>query len=205
VEGVPDGLQSDETEAVAERVARKAITLVKNDGSTVPLADSANACWFVLSENRYGEQGRRMTEVLDRRKARRSLLDPQLSAADLDAAAAGAGDCAAIVVAAFASPAAYRGAAGLSEQYTRLMESFLGSGKPVALVSLGNPYLLRAFPNVSAYLATFSTSPVSEEAAVRAVTGEAAIEGTLPVSIPPLAKVGDGIRIPARSAPVQVQ
>lgn len=205
VEGVPDGLQSDETEAVAERVARKAITLVKNDGATVPLADSANACWFVLSENRYGDQGRRMVEVLDRRKARRALLDPQMTAADLDRAAAGAGDCAAIVVAAFASPAAYRGTAGLSEQYTRLVQSLLASGKPVALVSLGNPYLLRGFPGVPAYLATFSTSPVSEEAVVRAVTGEAAIEGTLPVSIPPLAKIGDGIRIPARSAPVQVQ
>ncbi|MDX1982454.1 MAG: glycoside hydrolase family 3 N-terminal domain-containing protein [Bryobacteraceae bacterium] len=207
LEELADGIESDEAEAVSRRVARKAVTLVKNEGGMVPLGDPEQSCWFVLSENRYGSQGRRMMEVLDQRfpKARRLLLDPLVSAGELESAAASVRDCASVVAAAFASPAAYRGTAGLSEEYTRLLESLLASGKPVALVSLGNPYLLRGFPNVSAYLATFSTSPVAEEAAVRALAGDTAIEGRLPVSIPPLAKSGDGLRLPARSAPQPVQ
>ena len=67
------------------------------------------------------------------------------------------------------------------------------------LISLGNPYLLRGFPKVHAYLATFSTVPPSEIAAVKALFGEMAIGGHLPVSIPGLARYGDGIAVPARA------
>jgi beta-N-acetylhexosaminidase len=65
----------------------------------------------------------------------------------------------------------------------------------VALVALGSPYLLRNFPNVTAYLATFSSVPPSEIAAVKALWGEIPIRGRLPVSIPGLAKLGDGIQL----------
>jgi beta-N-acetylhexosaminidase len=50
---------------------------------------------------------------------------------------------------------------------------------------------------VGAYLATFSTVPPSELAVVRALFGEAEITGRLPVTIPGVARVGDGIRLPA--------
>jgi len=67
-------------------------------------------------------------------------------------------------------------------------------------VALGNPYVLRSFPNVAAYLATFSNVPPSEVAAVKALVGEIAIRGRLPVSIPGQAKYGDGIQLPATRA-----
>jgi beta-N-acetylhexosaminidase len=55
---------------------------------------------------------------------------------------------------------------------------------------------------VSAYLATFSTVPPSEVAAVKALLGEIAIRGHLPVTIPGLAKYGEGIELAARSPSV---
>jgi beta-N-acetylhexosaminidase len=66
---------------------------------------------------------------------------------------------------------------------------------PVVLVALGNPYLLRSFPEVGGYMATFSPAPTSEGAAVKALFGEIATVGRLPVSIPGHAKVGDGLTI----------
>jgi len=65
------------------------------------------------------------------------------------------------------------------------------------LIALGNPYLVRSFPNVKAYAATFSTAATSETAAVRAVFGEIPITGHLPVTIPDIAKYGDGIQTSA--------
>jgi len=57
---------------------------------------------------------------------------------------------------------------------------------------------------VSAYLATFSTVPPSERAAVKALWGEIDIRGHLPVSIPGLANLGDGIQVKAtRAAPAE--
>jgi beta-N-acetylhexosaminidase len=69
---------------------------------------------------------------------------------------------------------------------------------PLALISFGNPYLLRDFPDVASYAATFSTSLSSEIAAARAILGQIPITGKLPVSIPGLAKIGDGLDVPAK-------
>jgi beta-N-acetylhexosaminidase len=69
---------------------------------------------------------------------------------------------------------------------------------PLALISLGNPYLWRDFPDVTSYAATFSTSTTSEIAAAEAVLGQIPITGKMPVSIPGLAKIGDGLDVPAK-------
>jgi beta-N-acetylhexosaminidase len=61
--------------------------------------------------------------------------------------------------------------------------------------------LLRAYPKARAYLATFSTAPPSEIAAVKALWGEIAIGGHLPVTIPGEARYGEGIQLAATHAP----
>jgi len=85
----------------------------------------------------------------------------------------------------------------LSGELPHAIESIAALDKPLALVALGNPYLLRNFPEAAAYLATFSNVPPSEIAAVKALWGEIPISGHLPVSIPPFAQAGDGIQTPA--------
>jgi beta-N-acetylhexosaminidase len=85
----------------------------------------------------------------------------------------------------------------LGGELPHALEVLIASGKPVALIALGNPYVLRNFAGVSAYLATFSNVPPCEVAAVRALFGEIDITGHLPVSIPGQAKYGDGIQVRA--------
>ena len=74
-----------------------------------------------------------------------------------------------------------------------LVQGLLATKKPVVFLAMGNPYLLRNFPDVAAYLATYSTVPPSEVAAAKAIFGEISITGRLPVSIPGYANRGDGI------------
>ena len=80
-----------------------------------------------------------------------------------------------------------------------LVQKLIATKKPVVFVALGNPYLLRNFPGVAGYLAMYSTVPPSEVAAVKALFGEVAVEGKLPVSIPGFARLGDGITLPVSS------
>jgi beta-N-acetylhexosaminidase len=80
------------------------------------------------------------------------------------------------------------------------LEALIASGKPVALIALGNPYVLRNFGNVTAYLATYSNVAPSEIAAARATLGEIAVGGRLPVTIPGQAAYGEGIQLPATRA-----
>jgi beta-N-acetylhexosaminidase len=109
--------------------------------------------------------------------------------------------CDSYVVAAFASVGAYRGTVGmLGGELPHALDALIASGKPVALVALGNPYMLRNFPKVTAYLATFSTVAPSEIAAARAVLGEIDLTGRLPVTIPGQAAYGEGIQLRATRA-----
>jgi beta-N-acetylhexosaminidase len=81
--------------------------------------------------------------------------------------------------------------------FAPFVQNLVATKKPVALIAMGNPYLLRSFPDVAAYMTTYSTVSPSEVAAVKALFGEIAIGGKLPVSIPGFAAYGDGISLAA--------
>ena len=74
----------------------------------------------------------------------------------------------------------------------------LALGKPVVAVSFGSPYLLRDFPDLPTYVCAWGAQEVMQRAAAKALFGETGFEGKLPVSIPGLAKRGDGIAKGAR-------
>ncbi len=199
LEAISDVVDSPEANGRAQEVAERAITLVKNEGGVAPPAAPGRACWLVLAEGRYSAGGQEFVRQVRKRApdAAITALDP---AQPVDDALQKAAACGTVVVAAYASVAAYRGSTALPGEYTRLIESLIAAGKPLIFVALGNPYLLRSFPKVAAYLATFSTVPPSEVAAVRALFGEIAIRGRLPVSIPGIAPLGGGITVPARAS-----
>jgi beta-N-acetylhexosaminidase len=196
VEAIGDVVDSPESGERAQQIAERALTLVRNDGKLLPLAAPEHACYVIMSDGRYSSEGLVFArELRSRGKMSPVTLDPSLSRQDIDDAIRRLpASCTAYVVAAFAPVTSGRGSVGLGGELPHAMESILALGKPVALIALGNPYLLRNFPHVAAYLATFSTVAPSEIAAVKALWGEIGIQGHLPVSIPSLARLGDGLQ-----------
>jgi beta-N-acetylhexosaminidase len=65
------------------------------------------------------------------------------------------------------------------------------------VLALGNPYVVLDFPAIQNYVCAFSNATVSETAAVKAIFGEIAIRGHLPVTIPGIASRGEGSERPA--------
>jgi beta-N-acetylhexosaminidase len=196
-------IDSPEDEELAENVAAKALTLVKNESSLIPLDRKAPGCFYVLAGSRFSTLGRDLSESL-RQTARQSrvvLLDPNLPEEEFAEHVQTAAGCDTISIFTYVVSAAYQGSVGLPGRYAAFMDSLLAGGKRVALVSMGNPYLLRSYPGVQAYLAAFSTAAPSEQAAIKAIFGEAPITGRLPVSIPDIAALGFGIDLPVK--PVQ--
>ena len=203
LEGISDVVNSPEANERAQEVADRAVTLVRNDPAQVPLRAPAKTCFLVFAESHYSNEGLVFAQEIHKRSpdALVLTLDPSLPDAALDVAATRTAFCDATVVAAFVSVAAARGNVALAAGFPRLLDTLIASGKPVTLIALGNPYLLRSFPKVAAYLTTYSTVPPSEVAAVKALFGEMPIRGRLPVTIPDMAKYGDGIQLAATAAP----
>jgi beta-N-acetylhexosaminidase len=198
LEAIGDAVNSPEANQHAQEIAERAVTLVKNERNIIPLSAPAKTCYAVLAESRFSTSGQAFNQELKRREpvAQVWMLDPEMALPAPDPA------CDGFAVIAFASVNAYAGNVALRGDYPKLIDTLVATGKPVTLVALGSPYLLRNFPNVNAYLATYSTVPPSEIAAVKALLGEIPIRGHLPVTIPGLAKYGEGIQLPARAAAV---
>jgi beta-N-acetylhexosaminidase len=207
LDAISDIVDSPEANDKAQEIADRAVTLVRNTGNLLPLAAPDRACFVVMAENRYGTAGQQFAqEVRKRSRAPLVTLDPSMPREEIDDAMSKLGSCESWAVGAFAVPGANRGSVGLAGELPHAFELIEATGKPIALVALGNPYLLRNFPNVAAYLATFSTVPPSETAAVKALFGEIAIRGHLPVTIPGLAAYGEGIQLqPTRAVQISGQ
>jgi beta-N-acetylhexosaminidase len=202
VEAIGEIVDSPEAGEKAQETADRAVTLVRNTRNLVPLRAPQQACYVVLAEGRYSSEGQVFTQEVRKRlpKAELATLDPSMTREAMDDAVRKLPGCESYAVAAFSSVAAYRGTIGLAGELPQVVQALMASGKPVVLIALGNPYLLRSFPDVPAYLATFSTAASSETAAVRALFSEINITGHLPVSIPPVAQYGEGIQVQATHA-----
>jgi beta-N-acetylhexosaminidase len=76
--------------------------------------------------------------------------------------------------------------AGLAGQegQARLVRRLVASGVPVVAVAVRDPYDVNRFPDVRAYLATYSYTPAAVDSLVRVLFGELDPTGRLPVTIP---------------------
>ena len=176
VEAISQKLDVDTDRERAQQVADRAVALIKNEGGALPLKKPAEACYLVLVEARNSPQGHRFVDELKSRapKAIVLRLDPGMKASELEEAAQNVSACADIVIAAFIT--APRGFEAMTNQ-------IIGSGKPVTLIALGSPYLIRSFPEVAACFTTYSTAPTSETSAVKALFGDFEMKGKQVVSL----------------------
>src|SRR5580658_7114627 len=200
LDAITDGLDEEKSASLAQTAADEAITLVRDDQHLFPSPDAATACLVVLTEGQFSTRGQDLISEARRiePKIRVAMANATMPEPVLTALASDLNSCSTVYAAAFVAVAAYRGNVQLAEPLTSFLNAVIHNHPPVALISMGNPYLLSAFPNVAAYAAAVSTSEI---AVTRAIFGEIPIQGKMPVSIPGYAKIGDGIAVAARTKP----
>ncbi|HXA65524.1 MAG TPA: glycoside hydrolase family 3 N-terminal domain-containing protein [Bryobacteraceae bacterium] len=203
LDGIDDVVDSPEAEERAQQVSDHAITLVKDEKDALPLRHPETTCLVAMTESRRNQQGQRLIEEVKKRAPNMLTVtvDPAMSKDDLDQVSQKTAECTQIIAAAYVTVNAYRGNVALAGSFPDFLNGLIAGKAPVTLVALGNPYLVRAFPNVSSYVTTYSPTPTSEVALAKALFGEIAITGHLPVTIPGVAKYGDGVQLPATHTP----
>jgi beta-N-acetylhexosaminidase len=205
LEDIADVVDSPESEERAQSVADHAVTLVKDTKDALPVRHPENTCLIAMTEGRRSQEGIRLIDEVKKRAPgiATTVLDPAMTKEDLDQVAEKASNCGQVIVAAYVSVNAYRGNVALAGGYPDLLNALIAGKAPVLLAAVGNPYLLRSFPEVAAYLTTYSPTPTAETALAKALFGEIAITGRLPVTISGVAKYGDGIQAPIGSPVVK--
>jgi beta-N-acetylhexosaminidase len=209
-----------ESLAFAQQVADAAVTLVRDNDSLLPFpaeGTSGSAATYNGAGGRSGllavlftddlrnDAGHELERQLLARvpEARVIYVDPanaeQETPAVLDAMARSERVVAAVYAVAQAGRKVlvggeWKNSVSLAETQSALLEKMLAPAhERLAVVALGNPYLLADFPGIGTYLCTYSDATVSEVSAVKALFGEIPLAGRLPVAIPGLAQAGDGL------------
>lgn len=188
---------------VADRIAARAITLLKNDNDLLPLAGTRSARVMSVSY-------RRSSDVLAGRYFNRALREtyPRLRAVEVESDTSEdeyqdlrrqAREHAMVVVGTYVTSVNVSGSFTLPEDLVEFVRYLDEIGVPHTVVSFGNPYLITDFPDVRSYLLAWSGSESSQRAAAAAMLGQRQINGRTPTRIPPFYEIGDGIQIPQRS------
>ena len=193
---------SPEHRAVSRDIAKRAITLIRDRDNLIPLRGDPGMMLLVEyapeTEIKVGRtcrpemRGVRGTPGTSRAAAV-IRLTPGANAQQLDSLSRLAATASTVVVTAYVRRVEGEGRVSIPPLIASWVDS-VARRKPTVVVSLGNPYLIRQFPNVGTYLNTYGVSENLECAAAAAIYGASPITGRSPVSLPGFFQAGDGIQ-----------
>ncbi|MEU5308360.1 glycoside hydrolase family 3 protein [Streptomyces sp. NPDC021562] len=178
--------------AAADRVAERTTTLLVNEDDVLPLSPRTHGTVLVVGADPASPSGTTgpptgvlaaaLTELGFTARALSTGTDP--SAETIDSAVAAAGGSDAVVV------GTYNVTAGGGQR--KLVEQLVGTGRPVVVVAVRNPYDVAQLPMVKACLASYSWTDVELRAAARVIAGRVVPRGSLPV---PVQRADDPARV----------
>jgi beta-N-acetylhexosaminidase len=225
VNAISTAVAKPENVAFGQQVADSAITLVRDNGKILPLKsplknqgtakgalpyttqeETHNQAVAVLfSEDVRTESGRAFGREFRARipDARVIYVDPRIAAGMSVEVLKAVDEAKTVVAVVYVIPTAGKvgNTMAMADATGTLLQQLLDrAAEKTAVIAMGNPYLATDFPKIENYLCTFSNATVSEMAAVKALFGEIAIRGHLPVSIPKVAPRGAGIDRPIQAA-----
>jgi beta-N-acetylhexosaminidase len=187
---------------VAQAIADRSLTLLKNEGDLLPLLGTRTARVFSVTYRGRTDlmAGRTLNAGLRTRYPRltTATLERDSPSEVLEGLMPRARRSNLVVVSLFVTTISYSGTVALPEPVSDFVQQLAAESIPHVVVSFGNPYLLREFPDAQAYLLAWSGAEVSQRAVAKALFGEIEIRGRTPTRIPPFFQIGDGIQLPVK-------
>ena len=186
-----------EHRALAEEIAARAVTLVRETPGALPLASTQRVVHLVVNDiASVAAPGRELARELELKFGRAPktfVVDPRSPSEDVEPLLEAAAGADAVLVSLFVRVRTGSGRLVLPEPARDAIERLSSSGARIVGVSFGNPYVAAELPGLTTYLAAYGDQPVMQVAVVRAIFGETPITGRLPVTIPGVAERGAGI------------
>jgi len=179
----------------AREVAARSITLVRDSAGVVPLRRGARVLSVTFARRADYLAGRAFDAELRSAvpELRSEYLDADEPDARLERMLAATREADVVIIGSYVSHAWNATSVEAPRAFADFVTRARAGGANVFVIALGNPYLLQQIPFAPGYLIAWGGLPVSQQAAARAMTGQAAIGGRLPIPIPPLARFGEGL------------
>ena len=185
---------------LALNVARRAVTVLGNKNDILPLSplDTRKIVDIDVADTEDPKNGRSFHSLLrDRRNNLEFVkVDPRSNDTEYESALETVRGADFIICQLNLFTRSGEMTGFISRKQKEFLARAFSLGKPVVLISFGNPYVVMDLPKVDAYVCAYSDAEVMQKAVAEVLFAEYPAEGKLPISIPGLYKFGDGITYP---------
>jgi beta-N-acetylhexosaminidase len=179
--------------AIAQEIADRSMTLVRDDRKSVPLAGLERKSVLVITLTDEENLNITLPFIAELNQGGAQVgaitLDKRSTDADLERVGERLAESTGPLVYCVSVRSV------LPLMGVRLADEIMRVKAPVIVISFGSPYVLEAMPKAPAYLVAYSSSLVSQRAAARALLGDIDIAGKLPVTLPDLYPRGYGLYV----------
>ena len=172
--------------AVAQEIARRAITRVREERGALPLRKDSRV--LVVHVSDFAEPSSPLALLIPEIAARSTsqpasmMLDARSTVADAQLVANAAREADVVLFALAIRTRSGAGHIAVPEAARRALELLPPNVRTIG-VAFGSPYVVRDLPSLQTYICAYGTQPLMQIAAVRALYGETAMTGKLPVTV----------------------
>ena len=186
---VKDDASPESHRDLAKKIAEASITLVKDENHCMPLkrVSSGSLLNIILQDKTDLNVGNGYIKNIDNYYAADHIrIDPGTDSLRYAHAADMAMKAPAVIVTSYVQALSGSGTLKLTEkqqEFIHTLARMIPKEKPLIFISLGTPYLINYFPEITTYLCTYSSKEASEEYVVKALKGKLIPRGIFPVSL----------------------
>ncbi|MEI7788491.1 MAG: glycoside hydrolase family 3 protein [Chlorobiaceae bacterium] len=186
---VKDDASPESHRDLAKKIAEASITLVKDENHYMPLkrVSSGNLLNIILQDKTDLEVGNGYIKNINNfYSADHIRIDLAADSLRYAQAVEMALKAPAVLVTSYVQALSGSGTLKLTEkqqEFIHTLARMMPKEKPLIFISLGTPYLINYFPEITTYLCTYSSKEASEEYVVKALKGKLKPRGILPVSL----------------------
>jgi beta-glucosidase-like glycosyl hydrolase len=203
LDSVPLSVGGRKHDAVARAVSERGVTLIKDARNSVPLPRTGSVLYLSVLDHpsgwRIAAPSRAVIPALKERWPGTEAIEisDRTTPSELELVRGMADHYDAIVAGIFVRASSGSGRLDLAPQVVRLLQDLSRASErrsqPFVAAFFGNPYTPMFVPDIPAMLLTYDLSDYAEQSAVRALAGEIAIGGKLPIALPGLFPIGHGL------------
>jgi beta-glucosidase-like glycosyl hydrolase/CubicO group peptidase (beta-lactamase class C family) len=183
---------------IADEISRKSLTLLKNDDNILPIRASKFENIMVVSVSD-GSSGNAGSSFVSRMRSfhpniTSHVLDQRTSKEDRKKIKNDAKEADLIVIGSFVYVRTGEEVQMRKEDLSFIRE--ISREKPSALIAFGNPYIVQDLPDTEVQLMAWSAHSSQVRNTVPALFGGSEISGRLPINIPGMYSIDDGLHLP---------
>ena len=192
-------IRTPQYRAEAGRIARESVTLLKNRNQILPIREDLYRRIVVISiaDDDSGQTGSSLAREIRRYHPNVGfhVFDQRTGSEEREKMFEDARNADLLIVGSFIFVRSHQ-PMQLTDEQQEFLDKLKDIEQPVALISFGNPYMIRELENADVHLLSWAATTKQVRNTVPALFGGSPITGKLPISIPGIYEFGHGIELP---------